>query len=275
MVRRKLNNQGFTFVELVIAVAMLSIITVSIATFMATTSRVYSKTSYNNEVQSQASEVYDQISNCIMQANKVLLYGYLSDGAGGFVSDAWYYVSDNMSDVAGYETSTGAILDRNNSYIMCMFGQKKENGGNDNRGQVPRAFQYLKNDDGSGGQQIKEVLVKALYVEYQTKVGSNYETCYATFYVSDAGDLYLNRHYDSDSDIANYKPASSSTLVAVVDKTVSDTSVLCNTLKDKGFSVMVDAENNSIGLVLNFDNYSMTYDTLGMIKIRNKAVLTR
>lgn len=277
MVRQKLNNQGFTFVELVIAVAILSIITVSIASFMATTSRVYSKTNYDSEVQSQAVEVYDQISSCIMQANKVIIYGYPSDGSGGFASMGNYYISDNLENVAGYDSSTGYLVDSSNNYVTKMFYNKAEDGSDENLNLFPIPFIYLKKDDGSGGQLLSELLVKSLYVEYQTKVGSDYETCYATFYISDDGDLYLNRHYTSDADISDYKPDESlaNPPLAVIDKTVSATSVLCKTMKDEGFRVMVDAENNSIGLVLNFDNYSMTYDTLGMTKIRNNNVLTR
>lgn len=286
--RQKLNNQGFTFVELVIAVAILSIITVSIATFMATTSRVYSKTNHNNEVQSQAVEVYDQISNCIMQANKVILYGYPADGSGGYEATPRFYISDSLpyaegssSGIAGYD-SNGNFVDNKNKLITTMYKISSEDSSTPTGSSTKMyAFKSLKEDDGTGtgAQVINEVKVKALYMEYQTKNSAgSYENCYATFYVSDAGDLYLNRHYDSDSDISSYRidfTATPPLAVAALDIHLSTSSLLCKTLDGDGFKVMVDADNNSIGLVLNFDNYTMTYDTLGMVKIRNKAVLTR
>lgn len=297
MVRRKLNNQGFTFVELVIAVAILSVITVSIATFMATTSRVYSKTNHNNEVQSQAVEVYDQISNCIMQANKVIVYGYLPATSGGYEATAKFFISDGLpyaqgssSNIAGYDEN-GNLVDSDNNLVSTLYKISSEASATPVTGTPERmfAFKSLKKDDGTGtgNQSIKEIKVKALYVEYQTKTGKStdpdnpYETCYATFYVSDAGDLYLNRHYDSDpaAEISKYRinfsTSATSFPVAALDIYPKDSSLLCKTLEDNGFRVMVDADNNSIGLVLNFDNYTMTYDTLGMVKIRNKAVLTR
>lgn len=298
MVRRKLNNEGFTFVELVIAVAILSIITVSIATFMATTSRVYSKTTHNNEVQSQAVEVYDQISNCIMQANKIVLCGYTwNESAGSFDTTLKYFVSDNLpyaqgtsSSVAGYD-SNGNLVDSDHNLITTFYKASSEasDSPTTQSGKM-YAFKSLKEEDVSdpNKQNIKEIKVKALYLEYQTKTGKAtndptiypnypYENCYATFYVSDDGDLYLKRHYDSDAGISNYRIDSSVTNppIAVLDMYPTTSSLLCKTLEDDGFRVMVDADNNSIGLVLNFDNYTMTYDTLGMVKIRNKAVLTR
>ncbi len=283
MVRQKLNNQGFTFVELVVAVAILGVITASIASFMATTSRVHTKTSNDSEVQSQAQEVYDQLSNCIMQANKVILYGseISEDASSGAVSYGTpkYYISDNQSGATGYDNATGYLVDEDNNFLDIGIKTVDSTSVSSVLGSKC-AFVYLEKDVTTAGvttKEMTEVRVEALYVEYQTKIGSTYENCYATFVVGSDGDLYLNRHYDSDSDIdtGGYRITDTDTAIAVLDLTESETSKLCKTLVDDGLRVMVDAENNSIGLVLNFDNYSMTYETLGMVKIRNKAVLAR
>lgn len=261
MVKQKFNsnNRGFTFIELVIAVAMLTIIMGSIVQFMATTTVTYNRTNHDNEVQSQAQDVYDVINSCIMQANKVILYGDIGSGDE-------YFISDNQPKVEFIDPSTGKLL--NSSRKTLKFSLPYDTSGEVKANAVTaKAFSILSKhyDDGSPTE-YKDVTVKAIYFEYQTKrSGSAYEDCYATFFYND-GKLYLNRHYESEG----------TTYAGIMDMNPKKESILCKSLeKTDGFKVTVDANANCIGLILKFNNYKMSYETLGMTKIRNGNVLAR
>lgn len=261
MVKQKLNNnRGFTFIELVIAVAILTIIMGSVVQFMATTSVAYQRTNRDNEVQRQAQDVYDTISTCIMQANRVVLYG-----KAGTATSSDYYVTDNQPKVATYDPSEGWLGNAAGKKLKFDLPYA-DAGGKKPQKTEAKFFGFLSTKSG-GTTTYTEVAVTALYFEYETKLsGTDYETCYATvYYDSTSGNLYLNRHYESDAD--GYE--------GVIDMTTKDSSILCKTLKADGFKITVDANANSIGLIMDFENYNMSYKTLGMTKIRNSHVLAR
>ncbi len=286
MVKGKLNNRGFTFVELILAVAILSIVMISIVHFMTTTSTVYSRSNRDNEVQSQAQDVYQMISSCLMQANTVILYGYAKDAStGSYEAVAKYYVSDGMEVVCDK-----AARMHNTSGVLCNAKEKElrylipcrtgiGSGGTSISTIYNTAvygFQWLKQDSG-GTEELTEVKVEDLYMEYQTKVGSGYETCYLTVHYDDVdGKLYLNRHYISEpACAASLGMTAAGRLKVYMDSTELEENLLCQTLGADGFLVVVYDENDSIGLNMDFDNYKMTYDSQGMIKIRNKNTLMR
>ncbi|MDE5965872.1 MAG: prepilin-type N-terminal cleavage/methylation domain-containing protein [Lachnospiraceae bacterium] len=282
MVKQKLNNKGFTFVELVLAVAILSVVMVSIVQFMTSTSRVYSRSNHNNEVQSIAQDVYEQVSTCIMQANKVMIYG-LADGE----TDKKLYVSESMDPIAEkavrMDPATGRLCDNKEKVLKYSVQYWDANqalitlysGG---EAKIPLyAFRYLKQDtDGDGVEELTNIKVDFLYIEYQTKNSTGgYENCCVTFAYNDTNKkLYLNRHCASDSTIGNYV-TSVADIGVYPDGKQKESGLLCKVMDTDGFRVVVDAENNSIGLIMNFDNYSLTYDSQGMIKIRNKDVLMK
>ena len=281
MVRQKLNNKGFTFVELIVSIAILGIVMVSVASFLGTTTTVYSRTNHETSVQSQAQEVYDQINSCIMQATKVIVYGYRETAAGAdtYQTDKKFYVTDNQKNAYGYDDE-GNIISVNKKKLNYTIYLNPNGTPSGSPGAV-RVFQSLKESDGAGGYEYKKIRVESLYIEYQTKVSgsSDYVTCYATFnFDKDTGELYLNRHYSNETDVdGKYQVTSGDKALAILDTSKKDENILCKTMKKSAdsFILVADADGNCVGMSMDFDNYSMTYDSMGMIRIRNKNVLTR
>lgn len=277
MVEHKRNNKGFTFVELILAVAIMSIIMVSIVHFMTTTSTVYSRSNRDNEVQSMAQDVYEQVYSCLMQANKIIMTGSAKkadgtyDGMKLYASDSMDVIKDEVSRVS---RTTGSMCNDQEKELNYRLNTVTIQGISSSHMPQPLyAFRSLKKDDGT----FTEIRVYALYVEYQTKVGGAYETCCATFcYDNLSGKLYLNRHYESDR-AAEPQFFTDTNLKAVIDyhQESNDANVICKSIDTDGFRVVFDAENGGIGLILEFDNYSLTYESQGMVKVRNKNVLTR
>lgn len=65
------NNRGFSLVELLVAIAIMSIILISIASFASTTTSTYVQTKADVELQADGADVLNLISDKLMQAKYV------------------------------------------------------------------------------------------------------------------------------------------------------------------------------------------------------------
>lgn len=74
MDRRKLNNHGFSMVELLIAVAILGVVSLTIYSFMNTGARFYQKTSSDADIQSEAQLAANSISDLIVDCEVNISY---------------------------------------------------------------------------------------------------------------------------------------------------------------------------------------------------------
>lgn len=72
--RRKLNNHGFSMVELLIAVAILGVVSLTIYSFMNTGARFYRKTSSDADIQSEAQLAANTISDLIVDCEVNISY---------------------------------------------------------------------------------------------------------------------------------------------------------------------------------------------------------
>lgn len=71
MKKTKKVNQGFSLIELLIAMTILSIVMIMIVSFMSTTSAAYRKTKKNLNIQTESMKVLEQLSDTIMQAKYI------------------------------------------------------------------------------------------------------------------------------------------------------------------------------------------------------------
>lgn len=72
--KEKLNNDGFSMVELLVATAILGIVSVIIYSFMVSGSRFYEKTSADTDIQMEAQLVANQISDLIIDCEVNIRY---------------------------------------------------------------------------------------------------------------------------------------------------------------------------------------------------------
>ena len=72
--RKKLNNDGFTIAELLIATAILGIVSVIIYSFMVSSSRFYERTSSDTDIQMEAQFVANTISDLIIDCEVNIRY---------------------------------------------------------------------------------------------------------------------------------------------------------------------------------------------------------
>lgn len=72
--RRKMNNKGMTLVELICGVAILAIISISVASVMIVSANTYSKGSAESEVQQEAQLVANQISDLLIDSTSQVTF---------------------------------------------------------------------------------------------------------------------------------------------------------------------------------------------------------
>ncbi len=71
MSKTQKHNQGFSLIELLIAVTILSIVMIMVVSFMGTSSAAYRKNEKNLNVQTEAMRVIEQMSDTLMQAKYI------------------------------------------------------------------------------------------------------------------------------------------------------------------------------------------------------------
>ncbi|MBO5089240.1 MAG: prepilin-type N-terminal cleavage/methylation domain-containing protein [Lachnospiraceae bacterium] len=71
MSKTQKHNQGFSFIELLIALTILSIVMIMVVQFMGTSTAAYQKNKSNLNLQNEAMQVLEQMSDTLMQAKYV------------------------------------------------------------------------------------------------------------------------------------------------------------------------------------------------------------
>ena len=71
----KLNNQGFTLIEMVVTVAIIAIFAGVVLSFITTGSNLFRNTSNTAKVQMETQETFDKIEDMIINSNRKLSYG--------------------------------------------------------------------------------------------------------------------------------------------------------------------------------------------------------
>ncbi len=298
------SNKGFSLVELIIALAVLAFLMTAVSAFMGSSVLRNRQAKADLKVSTSAQLVYNEITDCIMQANEIILVGYLvpstidfskpGEAGAGSLGKKLYFVKDK----SGYDD----IIAHNPAYgIYDSFTYNEAGTGN------VRKFSTLKPDDkiyvtnliiktsvpidmtqtndGDPSKTVDQTMyhhieggnhVIKCTVKGSQKIYSENDTCYHEFvFEKDKcyyGKLYaymtkLNDHLDLSSD------ASKSAHVYTGELSYVEYTSGTNTEEISGCVASVDADKGQIGIDLYFNKLNMTYDTLGMVNTRNSHVL--
>ncbi|MGN0389314.1 MAG: prepilin-type N-terminal cleavage/methylation domain-containing protein [Wujia sp.] len=80
--KKKNNNSGFSLIELIIAIAVLSFLMLAVSSFMGSSVMHTKKAKIEVRMQAHAQETYSMLSDTIMQASDIIIGGYTaSSGA--------------------------------------------------------------------------------------------------------------------------------------------------------------------------------------------------
>lgn len=105
--KKRLENRGFTLIELIVTVAIIAIFSGVVLTFITTGSNTYRSTFNTAKVQMETQETFDQIEEMIIDVNRSLYY---ANGTGDSIG------SEIKNDIKqeGAANSTG-----NKTFIVC------------------------------------------------------------------------------------------------------------------------------------------------------------
>lgn len=99
------KNRGFTFIELILYMAILGIFMVAVVTLVASAVNTNRKEKARQKLQTQATETYDTISGMVMGASNIKIVGVGSIGSG----------------TSYVRTASGAIADLKTSQLSCFM----------------------------------------------------------------------------------------------------------------------------------------------------------
>ena len=299
------SNSGFTLIELIIAMAILAFMMTAVCAFMSSSVATYKKSKADITVHNSAQETYDQITDSIMQATDIYVLGYIAPSGDDVLDfeisdrdvqdsniDLTYFVKDSehetiLKNMAEYKPGYpivyfDAIPNGASIYVEQLI---IENSVPIDTSMMPTytagTTDYTNN---LTAETVK--IVQAVSVDPVTMVSTPVVTATGApvytvndtvrnIYTFDKDNLYLERKYafmtalndfydstDANDKMLNYMYSSSfSYLKFAGGDTVS------------GCTIVIDEDNSSIGVDLNFSDKNMTYTTLGMVNVRNSYVL--
>ncbi len=300
---KKTNNNGFTFIELVIYIGILSVFLVAVVTLVGSTVFSNRKLTAKKKLQNEASETYDAISDMLMGATDVMIYGSatLSNGT----STTGYYIVPDSTDTTDasskilYVTQTNGQEGKIQKTVSTSLGNFTpavtecydiaditSYGGV--AGTSEETEVEVTNED---GETVTETVVTTTTVDIEdTYITADSDgSGYLCMYIKYASDLVDNSTTDSKDTIYTYCTLvyDSENEVIYINKTTdtskegtfvydsSNSDVLCKDVKSFTLQVNPDEDSFSITIELADDITSKDYSISGVVNLRNSYVLTK
>ncbi len=293
MGNRKKKNQGFSLIELLIAVTILSIVMIMVVQFMSTSSVAYRKQKKNLSVQTKAMTTMEQLSDTLMQANYVRIksldgktYEVSKDGAGvievtekGTIN--YQLVPDNYANycqTCRYNGTRDVIInfdtfdivdDKGNTYPQSYDTDYVENIS-------VKSFRAL-----NQGGTYQYIIPQWIYAEYASRDSSGDTiTTHVVYFFTDVKDskdntrqlvVYRNNTKTwTEAMGGNFEVCVSQTAIKQDDPTV--VGVVSEDILN--FYISADPEGNALLTNVVFKDDGYEYNAIETIKFRNSNVLT-
>lgn len=274
------KNRGFSLIELLVAITLLSVIMLMVTQFMGTSSSALTRTKKNMNLQTEAMEVGTYLSDTIVQATYIRVRAQgdeyfefdtsldgnrkkRSSGSGNaFTGDL---VVDNYPNYQDPADADRRIILNESNYTLVNEDKPAKTYPLDtdgDSGDFVKSLRLLTSDD-------KQYYVKPeyIYLRYKEKIEGNEKEAYVIFRFKDK-EVYMYRDLITASTVADgFKNA--------VSKVNSSGSLLTEQLADCYFSA--DSNNNTVFLDMLFESKRFnqyTYNYAETILLRNTNVLT-
>lgn len=269
------KNKGFSLIELLIAVTLLSIIMLMVSQFMSNTSWALTKAKKNQNIQTEAMEVGSQFTDVLMQAtyirvktqdgkiyelntnmgagNKKLREITAVDTIGGDL------VVDNYPNYLNHPISHKIILDESDYTLV-------EEDGTPYQANVFSFRKLTQNRASNAGAKSLYVKPKYIYMQYMKKDPGVPETVGYVIYYFEDNKVYMNRPTLSGA---------TDGFDEAIASLGSNASLVTDNMSDCYFSA--DTEANTVFLDMLFENEKFegyTYNYVEAIVLRNSNVLT-
>jgi hypothetical protein len=267
---------------------ILGIFMVAVLSLVSSTVASSKKQKSVEKLQTQATETYDSISNMIMGASAVKIYGdaYLSDGAGSYskVTGANFIVPEDSykKNAVGQKLLTSGG-------VSAVMQQECKNGVLSNMSALCYDVADIKPFGGVDASTDVETFVDAeyLWIEYSSALDT--KTFCTLKYDKTARKLYIYKVDVAESDYEDAytdllsgdtakKNAAQSNINkwgAYTDNSTAKGTVLANNVSS--FQLQVNPDDDSIALVIGFEDTKAgnDYKVTGVVGLRNSFVLKK
>ena len=284
------SNKGFSLVELLVAIAVMSIILVMVVQMMGNSSVALRKTRKKLELQTEAMEFREQFSDILMQANYIRV---MSADKVTYTLDTGIDSTNKNKrkrDVTAVGTVTGSLVSENypnqtapgdanldiymNQGTYTLYG--KDRSGTQYPVSIDPMIQSMRIlTDGAPLGQSYYIIPSYIYVRYQRDETNNTEQ-YAMFHFVKDGDSY--KVFVDKGTINNIDTSVVDgffTAKSYVDSKAGINGLMSDKVKDVYFSADVAA--NTVYVDIQFENakyINQTYEYRDAISLRNTYALS-
>ncbi|OKZ92734.1 MAG: hypothetical protein BHW15_04705 [Coprococcus sp. CAG:131_42_139] len=281
------KDKGFTFIELILYMAILGIFMVAVMSLISTTVASHKKQSSRQKLQSQATETYDAIADILMGASDIKIDGtaYVQTGTSFTqVTGSFIVPEDTYVKSAGSGSTLrkqGGVADVIQDIVSDSGVIKKKSNSYD--------IADVKPFGGASASEDVHTFIDAdyLWVQYSSELDKT-AFCTITYSKTDKK-LYVFRQEMSDetlnqakqdlksSDSAKVNQAQVvlSSCTKYVDASSKKGTVLANNVKS--FQLQVNPADNSVAVIIGFEDTKTkeTYKVTSVVGLRNSFVLKK
>lgn len=281
------KDKGFTFIELILYMAILGIFMVAVMSLISTTVASHKKQSSRQKLQSQATETYDAIADILMGASDIRIDGtaYVQTGTSFTqVTGSFIVPEDTYVKSAGSGSTLrkqGGVADVIQDIVSDSGVIKKKSNSYD--------IADVKPFGGAGASEDVHTFIDAdyLWVQYSSELDKT-AFCTITYSKTDKK-LYVFRQEmsdetlnqakqdlkSSDSAKVNQAQAVLSSCTKYVDASSKKGTVLANNVKS--FQLQVNPADNSVAVIIGFEDTKTkeTYKVTSVVGLRNSFVLKK
>ena len=281
------KDKGFTFIELILYMAILGIFMVAVMSLISTTVASHKKQSSRQKLQSQATETYDAIADILMGASDIKIVGtaYVQTGTSFTqVTGSFIVPEDTYVKSAGSGSTLrkqGGVADVIQDIVSDSGVIKKKSNSYD--------IADVKPFGGAGASEDVHTFIDAdyLWVQYSSELDKT-AFCTITYSKTDKK-LYVFRQEmsdetlnqakqdlkSSDSAKVNQAQAVLSSCTKYVDASSKKGTVLANNVKS--FQLQVNPADNSVAVIIGFEDTKTkeTYKVTSVVGLRNSFVLKK
>lgn len=281
------KDKGFTFIELILYMAILGIFMVAVMSLISTTVASHKKQSSRQKLQSQATETYDAIADILMGASDIKIDGtaYVQTGTSFTqVTGSFIVPEDTYVKSAGSGSTLrkqGGVADVIQDIVSDSGVIKKKSNSYD--------IADVKPFGGAGASEDVHTFIDAdyLWVQYSSELDKT-AFCTITYSKTDKK-LYVFRQEmsdetlnqakqdlkSSDSAKVNQAQAVLSSCTKYVDASSKKGTVIANNVKS--FQLQVNPADNSVAVIIGFEDTKTkeTYKVTSVVGLRNSFVLKK
>ena len=281
------KDKGFTFIELILYMAILGIFMVAVMSLISTTVASHKKQSSRQKLQSQATETYDAIADILMGASDIKIDGtaYVQTGTSFTqVTGSFIVPEDTYVKSAGSGSTLrkqGGVADVIQDIVSDSGVIKKKSNSYD--------IADVKPFGGAGASEDVHTFIDAdyLWVQYSSELDKT-AFCTITYSKTDKK-LYVFRQEmsdetlnqakqdlkSSDSAKVNQAQAVLSSCTKYVDASSKKGTVLANNVKS--FQLQVNPADNSVAVIIGFEDTKTkeTYKVTSVVGLRNSFGLKK